>query len=253
MAKNARLLFDFRFRRYPAVATSRERFVINGQIVEYLLKRSARRRSITLTVDEEGLRVGAPLRASQNRIDNVLSLHADWVAKKLEDWRARRPQPLTWVSGASVMLLGEPLVLSIDESVRKTGRTDTSLHLAGTVGNVEALKSEAITWLRATAQTWFEERSAHFSRILGVREPAIHLSNAKTRWGTCHPDGRVYLNWRLIQAPSPLVDYVVVHELAHLLESNHSPRFWRHVASVLPDYKERRRSLRHDAHRYLLV
>lgn len=247
------MLFDLRFRRSPAVATSRERVVINGETVDYLLKRSARRRSITLTVDEDGLRVGAPLRASQGRIDKVLSLHSGWVARKLADWRARRPSPFSWAPGAVLMLLGEPLVLSIDNGIAKTARVGTSLQVALAAGKSSSLESETIAWLRSTAHNWFAQRSAHFSRVLGVREPTIHLSNAKTRWGTCHPDGRVYLNWRLIQAPSRMVDYVVVHELAHLLEANHSPRFWAHVAAVLPDYKELRRSLRHDAYRYLLV
>jgi hypothetical protein len=103
------------------------------------------------------------------------------------------------------------------------------------------------------AQGWFEQRAAHFARVLDVRVHSIRLSNARTRWGTCHPDGRVRLNWRLIQAPPALVDYVVVHELAHLREPNHSPRFWTWVAGVLPDYKERRQALRRDACRYLLA
>lgn len=253
MAKNLPLLFDFRFGRRPAVATSRERFAFEGTVVEYTLKRSARRRSITLTVNEDGLRVGAPLRASQSRIDKVLSLHAAWIATKLQDWRARRPPALVWQPGASLMLLGEPLVVSVDSTLASTIRTGVSLRIAGSRTDPEFLKTEVIAWLRASAQTWFEQRSLHFSQILGVREPAIHLSNAKTRWGTCHPDGRVFISWRLIQAPASLVDYVVVHELAHLLEPNHSPRFWHHVAAVLPDFKERRRSLRHDAHRYLMA
>mgnify|MGYP001201134009 CR=1 FL=1 len=78
-------------------------------------------------------------------------------------------------------------------------------------------------------------------------------SNAKARWGTCHPDGRVHLSWRLIQTPPALIDYVVVHELAHLREPNHSPRFWNWVARVMPDYKERRQALRLEGHRYLLA
>lgn len=253
MARSASLLFDFRFGRTRPVATSRERFAIDGEIVEYVLKRSARRRGITLTVDEDGLRVGAPLRASQSRIDKVLALHSIWVARKLAEWRARRPPSFGWEPGAVLMLLGEPLTLSVADCCETTARIGASLQIAGAAGKPGVLKSETIAWLRTAAQTWFEQRSAHFSRVLRVREPTIHLSNAKTRWGTCHPDGRVYLNWRLIQTPEPLVDYVVVHELAHLLEANHSPRFWRHVAAVLPDYQERRRGLRHDAHRYLIV
>ena len=89
--------------------------------------------------------------------------------------------------------------------------------------------------------------------MLKVKIPVIKLSNARTRWGTCHPHGRVHLNWRLIHLPPALIDYVVVHELAHLHEPNHSPRFWRHVEAVLPDHAQRRDLIRTDAHRYLLA
>ena len=82
--------------------------------------------------------------------------------------------------------------------------------------------------------------------------PLIQLSNARTRWGTCHPHGRVHLNWRLIHMPQHLIDYVVVHELAHLREMNHSPRFWAVVGSVIPDYTARRREMRRESHRYLV-
>lgn len=239
----------------PARSTSRERYLIDGAIVEYTLKRSQRRRSITLTIDEDGLRVGAPWRASQSRIDMLLARHAQWISLKLAQWQARRPAPFSWQAGTPVMMLGEPLILTLtnEKSVRRDGNR-LCVGVAVNVGDdPAALAKPVIEWLRASAQSWFEERSAHFARILDVRAPSIRLSNARTRWGTCHPDGRVHLSWRLIQTPPALIDYVVVHELAHLREPNHSSRFWAWVERVLPDYKERRRSLRLDGHRFLLA
>src|SRR5262249_18354306 len=97
------------------------------------------------------------------------------------------------------------------------------------------------------------ERAAYYAPLLAVEMPTIRLSNASTRWGSCHPDGRMHLNWRLIQMPLCLIDYVVAHELAHLHEPNHSPRFWRHVAAVMPDHKVRRRTLRTEGARYLVL
>ena len=81
---------------------------------------------------------------------------------------------------------------------------------------------------------------------------SMRLSNARSRWGSCHVSGRISLNWRLIQLPPHLVDYVVVHELAHLREMNHSPRFWSLVGRIIPDYQARRRELRREAHQYLV-
>ena len=237
----------------PAQSATRERFAIDGTAIEYTLKRSRRRRRITLTIDEAGLRVGAPWRASQSRIDTVLVTHARWIARKLEEWRARQPPPFTWQAGATVMALGEPLTLVMDAAITVTTRHGNRLCVNAGADNPTRLEELVTIWLRDTAQGWFEQRAAHFARVLDVRVKNIRLSNARTRWGTCHPDGRVHLNWRLIQAPPALIDYVVVHELAHLREPNHSPRFWTWVAGVLPDYKERRHALRRDACRYLLA
>ena len=89
--------------------------------------------------------------------------------------------------------------------------------------------------------------------LLVVPAPEIRLSNGRTRWGSCHRDGRISLNWRLIQVPLPLVDYVIVHELAHLREMNHSLRFWQSVARVIPDYAARRAKIRTEAQRYVLA
>jgi predicted metal-dependent hydrolase len=237
----------------PVHAASRHQFVLEGIPIEYTLKRSRRRRSITLTVDENGLRVGAPWRASQARIETLLNSHARWIARKLAAWQSRRPAPFAWQTGAIVMALGEPLTLAVDTASRITTRVGGNLCIGTVTDDADTLARHVVAWLRDTAQDWFEQRAGHYAQVLAVRAPTIRLSNARTRWGTCHPDGRVHLSWRLIQAPPALIDYVVVHELAHLREPNHSPRFWNWVASVLPDFKERRLALRRDCHRYLLA
>lgn len=247
---------DFGRANAPAQSASRERYQIDGVIVEYILKRSQRRRSITLTINEDGLRVGAPWRASQSRIDKLLARHAQWISLKLAQWQARRPAPFSWQAGAPVMMLGEPLILTLTNEKSVTRRDGDRLCVGvgvNTGDDPATLAKQVTAWLRDTAQNWFEQRSAHFARVLDVRAPSIRLSNARTRWGTCHPDGRVHLNWRLIQTPPALIDYVVVHELAHLREPNHSARFWAWVERAMPDYKARRRTLRLDGHRFLLA
>jgi predicted metal-dependent hydrolase len=239
--------------RAPAQIATRHPFRLDGQSIEYTLKRSLRRRRITFTIDEDGLRVGAPWRASQGRIESLLGAHARWISRKLAEWQARRPPRFTWQAGATVMALGEPLTLAPEPGRSVTERDDGRLYIAADAGDHAMLAEHVIAWLRTIALGWFEQRALHFAPALAVRVPTIRLSNAKTRWGTCHPDGRVHLNWRLIQMPPALIDYVVVHELAHLHEPNHSQRFWRRVAAVLPDYAQRRLALRRDGHRYLLA
>jgi predicted metal-dependent hydrolase len=237
----------------PAQLATRHQFRLGAQRIEYTLKRSRRRRSITFTIDEGGLRVGAPWRATQRHIESLLGSHALWIDRKLAEWQARRRPQLTWEAGTTIMMLGEPLMLELDPVRRLTGRDGNRLCVAADTRDPAVLAARVVAWLRNTAQAWFEQRAACYAPTLDVRVAAIRLSNAKTRWGTCYPDGRVHLNWRLIQMPPALIDYVVVHELAHLREPNHSRRFWRWVASILPDYEQRRAALRRDGHRYLIA
>ena len=102
------------------------------------------------------------------------------------------------------------------------------------------------SWQQREAKRVFAERAAHFAERLGVRVTRLTLSSAETRWGSASASGAVRLHWRLIHHPLATIDYVVAHELAHLREMNHGPRFWKVVESVVPDYRERRASLRQD-------
>ena len=98
--------------------------------------------------------------------------------------------------------------------------------------------------LRDKARTVFAERLALHAPRLGVAVPPLRLSSARTRWGSCSHHGGIVLNWRLVFMPLPVIDYVVCHELAHLKEMNHSPRFWSVVEQLCPDWRARRLELR---------
>jgi predicted metal-dependent hydrolase len=104
-------------------------------------------------------------------------------------------------------------------------------------------------WLKTQALHVFQARCAHFAPQLQVRPQRLSLSAARTRWGSASANGNIRLNWRLIHLPLATLDYVVVHELAHLREMNHSARFWSLVRAVLPDYETTRRGLQHNAPR----
>ncbi|ARU06591.1 hypothetical protein CCO03_02285 [Comamonas serinivorans] len=101
-----------------------------------------------------------------------------------------------------------------------------------------------LSWLQGLARRHFAARLDHFAPLVGVRWQRMGLTNARTRWGSASSDGSIRLHWRLIQLPPELADYVIVHELAHLHEMNHSPRFWAIVARVMPDYAQHRRALK---------
>lgn len=223
--------------------TSR-RIVVAGQTLDYTLRRSARR-SIGLSIDQRGLRVGAPQGAALRDIEALIRQHGDWVLDKLAAWR-ERPAATRFavVDGAVLDLLGSPIRLRVAPAKRAGAAfTADEIRLAVPDSADPAQVLEAA--LREKARALFGERLAHFAPFLGVAAPPLRLSSARTRWGSCSARGNIALNWRLLLMPPAIVDYVVCHELAHLKEMNHSPRFWSVVERLCPDWRARRLELRH--------
>ena len=241
-----------RFRQRQAVC--RAHLALEGKLVTYTIKRSLRRRAISILVDEDGLRIGAPWHATQSAIERLLCKHAQWVLRKLDEWHVRRTRSSEWLVGDRVMLLGQPFIVRIDAEVARAGIRGEHLVIPATAASEGSPARFVHEWMHDQALRCFEERVAHYRRLLGVKTaPRVLLSSARTRWGSCHSSGRIHLNWRLIQMPAHLIDYVVAHEVAHLLEMNHSQRFWRAVGRLVPDYAEHRKELRREGHRYLLA
>ncbi len=225
---------------------------LDGQRITYTLQRTRRRRTISLLIDDRGLRVAAPLKAPQQAIDELLHLHATWVIRKVHDWLQKRPPPRSWVAGEQIMLYGAPVTLEAHAGIAmphlEVDRLLFDPQLAPT-----AIESGVRNWLKQQALKCFTRRCQDYSAQLELPAPAVRLSNARTRWGSCHANGRISMNWRLVQTPPAWIDYVAAHEVAHLRQMNHSPAFWHTVAALVPEYAERRAALRRDAHRYLLL
>lgn len=229
----------------PEPAASRVA-VLAGQTVAYTLKRSPRRRSIGLRVDHRGLTVSMPSRAPESWLQEVLRERADWVVEKLDGWQARQPLEQLWSDGASIPFLGELLSLRVVTGVSgATVQHDGELRVALRGEADPARIEKTVTlWYRRQALSLFAERVAHFAPLLGVAPTDVKLTTARTRWGSCTARGTVRLNLQLIKLPHHLIDYVVAHELAHLIEMNHSAAFWAKVASVCPDYARCRSELK---------
>jgi hypothetical protein len=228
--------------------------------VAYALKR-ARRRSIGFIVGAEGLSVNAPRWVGLGDIEAALREKAGWIVRKLREQQDRVQRQLQaridWRDGAAVPFLGETVIVVLDP--RATGamlNTDAqalpgvprlTLHVGlPHTAAPEQIRDTVQSWLQRQARRIFEERVQHFADKLGVRCTRLSLSSAQTRWGSASADGSVRLNWRLVHFALPTIDYVVTHELAHLREMNHSPRFWDVVRSVLPDYERVRGTLKDD-------
>jgi predicted metal-dependent hydrolase len=225
--------------------------------LEYVLLRS-KRRTIGFQITEEGLRVTAPRWVTVANIDDAIQEKQQWIINNLNERRKRTARRLEtamrWEDGARFLFLGQLLNLRIVRG-EFTTRISTnyqeeprelSIHLHREASE-QQLKDTVKAWLQNEAKSVFSARLPVYAEMLDVTYKSMSLSNATTRWGSCTSQGKIHLNWRLIHFAPELIDYVIAHELAHLHEMNHSPRFWARVASVFPDYAQARLRLKRHA------
>jgi predicted metal-dependent hydrolase len=225
---------------------STRRMVLAGETVDYCLIR-ARRRTIGMEVDLEGLTVRAPRWVTISEIESALAERAKWIVKALVEWRGRRRDvmPTVWKSGAPILYRGRELALEVFPSRRANVEPDlfhlTVLHPhAHDEGEVAALVGK---WLKDEAWSLVAPQVTRYAQRVTSTTPTMRLSNARSEWGSCNARGEIRLNWRLVQLPPTLAEYIVAHEVAHLLELNHSPRFWAIVESLIPGHAALRREL----------
>ncbi|HEY9104463.1 SprT family zinc-dependent metalloprotease [Chitinimonas sp.] len=223
---------------------TRRIYTVAGREVAVALKRSARA-SVGLRISGEGLTVVVPNRFPLSELDGILRQKAGWIIAKLDEV-ASRPQAGPLGEGSAIDWLGEPHLLSLGHG--RGSVTADELRLATHDPAATPLALEKL--MRREARLFLGERLALWAERLGLRYSEFKLSSAGTRWGSCTSQGAIRLNWRLMQAPLPVLDYVVIHELCHLVELNHSPRFWALVASVCPDWKDKRDWLKREGGRY---
>lgn len=218
--------------------------------LRYRLRR-ARRRTIGFTIDEQGLAVAAPRWVSLREIEAAVQEKEGWIRRKLADWhewRSRRRLPeLRFADGGRLPYLGRSVVLRLAGAsvTQLVAAAEEELHLALPAQADEARVRDAVqSWLQSEARRVFAERIALILPRVEVPLTAWALSSARSRWGSCSADGRVRLNWRLVHFQVELIDYVIAHELAHLKEMNHGPRFWQAVAQILPGFEAARAEMR---------
>lgn len=219
----------------------------------FTLQRS-RRRSIGLSVSEQGLKVTAPSWVSLQQIDLAVLEKFDWVQRKLQTFQVRQhKRQLTasnWRSGGIVAYLGQSIALECGphdnpearaqvwfDGQPEAPKTGDKLWLPlPPDSEIEQVRDLAQGWLQRQAKACFAQRLDHFAATTGLRPSSWRLSSATGRWGSCTVEGKISLNWRLIHFELHIIDYVIAHELAHLRQMNHSPAFWDEVKTICPDY-----------------
>jgi len=211
------------------------------------------KRKITVSVDENGsVRVAAPFGTDLEDIRNAVRKRARWISKKVGNFKAQTSHllPRSYVSGETHLYLGKQYLLKIQEApnskqgVKLTrGYLNTTTHSRNPNGVKKLLQS----WYRDHAQAFFERRMTELAsdiEWLAEREPpTLRLQKMTKQWGSCSPRGQVLLNPDLIKAPRECIDYVILHELCHLKEHNHSKRFYRLLGDAMPNWEEKKQLL----------
>lgn len=210
----------------------------SGRCVEtcFTGRRGAKRLTMRVDPIKRRLVVSGPLRVSQKQALGFVQENAAWIEARLD----ALPMPAPFVEGADILFRGRPTRL-----VRVSGRAAPIYHdgveprlvIAATPARFSARVAAA---LKAFAQSDAVHYAEGFAPHLGKLPTSIVLRDTRSRWGSCTSRGDIMLSWRLIGAPPKVFEYVVAHEMAHLLELNHSPVFWGHVARLMPDWKPAR-------------
>jgi predicted metal-dependent hydrolase len=216
---------------------------LDGRPIPYRLSRSPRARSVRLRVCADGLRVSAPPGVGVRRVEEVIRGHAGWVLANLDAVAAAAPPPLA--HGDRLPLLDEAVTLAVADGPAARW----SFRLAGGLLVVTAARGELVDavverWYRAVARPHFRALVDLWAPRLGVAPQGLAVRDQRTRWGSASTRGTLSFSWRLMMAPRRIGEYVAVHELAHLVHPDHSPRFWTLVERHWPDHRADRAWLR---------
>lgn len=221
-------------------------------LIRYRVVRSARRKkTIEIRVDaEQGVTVSAPVRASRAEIERLVQARSGWIVERLATIAAIAKPSLA--SGSLVAYRGRTLELTVRTSKRR--RAAVRHHEGALTVEVpaelgvdaaeERVRETLQKWYAARALEHVEEAVSRWAPNLGVTPAGVRIVNPKHRWGSCSPTGVLRFNWRLALAEPELLEYVVVHELAHLRHMNHSKEYWAFVAGAIPEHASLRKRLR---------
>lgn len=217
-----------------------------GQTIPYQLDLRLRK-TIGLKITANGLVVHAPKRISAIQLQQVLLQKAAWIQQKLAWRETNQVAPMQWQDGGPLLFMGQDIVLTLQHHA-----TNKAVVLQGNqllvrspqVDQPAFVARKVLQWYAQQALPDFKRRVELVAAQMGEKITSVALSNAKSRWGSCNSRKQIRLNWRLIQAPPHIIQYVVCHEMAHLREMNHSARFYAVQESLFPNHVQAEKELR---------
>ncbi len=205
--------------------------------------RTNRTKSISIRLVGSLVQIRAPQSLTDAHVRALIAKRTAWIKRKRKEISERPvPTPKQYVSGETFPYLGQTYQLTVETGTRRS-ITLNGERLMATVRATDTAPHQTVQallerWYRAQAERDLNERTERLAKIVGVAPRSITVKSYKARWGSCSIHGDISYNWRIIMTPHRTVDYVVIHELCHMLEHNHSPQFWQHVEKHVPDWKE---------------
>lgn len=220
---------------------------VAGKEINYVVRVSKRAKHLRLVVSRnKGLEVVTPKRIPMKYIVNLITANSEWIIEKLDHIEStshyRKMQSIQ--EGSSLLFLGQQYLLMNDSRLEPKEVVITTTQIKMNLAVIsrysqsqDDIRTFLKQWYVKQAKEVFKDRVEHYSKRIGVSYNRISIKNQKTRWGSCSSLKNLNFNWRLLMAPLEILDYIVIHELAHLLEMNHSKRFWEIVERQCPNYK----------------
>jgi len=212
-------------------------------MIDYTLTRS-NRKTAAIYVRDGFVTVRAPLKMPKRDIDRFVASKEKWITDKLAELRVQLEQreAFTLNYGDALLYRGKGYAIAA-RSGNRVGFDGAVFYMPPELAP-EQIKAACVQIYRMLAKRDLTGKVLDFAKQMGVMPSDVKVNGAKTHWGSCSGKKSINFSWRLIQAADDVIDYVVVHELAHLTEMNHSARFWAIVEGVLPDYKVRKAQLK---------
>ena len=212
-------------------------------MTDYTLIRS-RRRTAAIHIKNGGVEVRAPMKMPKRDIDKFVASKEKWITERLAQSlsNTKKREAFALEYGDNVTFRGTEYLLTAKDG-KRAGFDGERFYLPPDF-TPEQVKSTVVQIYRRLAKLHLTERVEHYAGLMNTSPTAVKINGAKTRWGSCSAKKSLNFSWRLVMADDAVIDYVVVHELVHITEMNHSARFWAIVAGVLLDYKERQKRLK---------
>ena len=198
--------------------------------------RTNRKKSASVQVVDCQVQVIIPQGLSDVRIEQIIREKTSWIRDKLRKQSLMRPKkPKEYVSGEAFAYLGKNYRLKLAQGSSEAVKLTLGKLVVGADTDI---KRDLTSWYMQHAEKRLNEKVARFAQVIGVEPNSVKVKDYKSRWGSCSSLGDISFHWAIIMAPHYIVDYVVVHELCHMIHHNHSPAFWQQVEKVLPNYSE---------------